>query len=98
MDCILAEQIQYFLSIDVRLACPWATMCCNDKNLGIRLTMLHQLDPIFDEALLRALARFPHHQIYGLRTEEKLMGGPIGPLPPKIPPVHGDLRAGIRVS
>src|SRR2546421_4342694 len=94
---VFAKQIPNLLPINVRLACAGPSVRSHHEDFGVRLAMLHQLDPLFHEALLRTLAWLPHHQIDCRRAEEQLVRRPINSLAAEVPAVQGDLSAGRRI-
>src|SRR5262245_30103035 len=92
-----SEEVPNLLPIHVRLALTRPAMSSDDQDFGVRLAVLHQLDPLFDEALLRSFAWLPHHQVNSRGAEEQLVRGPINPLAAEVPAVQRNLRASVRI-
>src|SRR5262245_48846564 len=93
-DSVFAKKVPDFLPVDVWLAGAGAAVRGDDKDFGLRLAMLHQLDPVPYETLLRTFPRLPYDQIHRRGAEEELVRGPVDPLPAEIPAVQRDFRAG----
>src|SRR6185369_3401005 len=93
-DCVSAKQVPDFLPVNIRLAFLGAIVSCDDEDFGVRLAVLHQLDPFLYESLRWTFAWFPDHQIDSRGTEEQLVCGPVDPLPTEIPAVESDLCVG----